>query len=52
MKVFWRGFDKKDMLLKKQKDDVQSVSQGEEFGVIFVPQLDFRVGDMLVSVEN
>ncbi len=38
--------------LKKQKDDVQSVSQGEEFGVIFVPQLDFRVGDMLVSVEN
>jgi len=35
--------------LKKQKEEVPSVSQGEEFGVLFVPSLDFNKGDMLIS---
>lgn len=36
--------------LKKQKLEVASVGQSEEFGVILEPQLDFSVGDVLVSV--
>jgi|WetSurSiteA1Bulk_404760.scaffolds.fasta_scaffold00074_4 translation initiation factor IF-2 len=36
--------------LKKQKQEVSEVSQGEEFGVLIEPQLDFAKGDMLVSV--
>lgn len=35
--------------LKKQKSDVGVVSAGEEFGVILGPQLDFSVGDVLIS---
>ena len=35
--------------LKKQKVETGSVSQNEEFGAIFEPQLDFSLGDMIVS---
>lgn len=38
--------------LKKGKADVLEVKQGEEFGVIFEPQLDFAIGDVLVSVAK
>jgi len=38
--------------LKKQKQEVTSVGAGEEFGVILEPQLDFQVGDVLVSVAK
>lgn len=38
--------------LKKQKLEVASVGQSEEFGVITEPQLDFAIGDMIVSVRN
>ena len=38
--------------LKKEKKDVTQVGQGEEFGVIFEPQLDFTIGDMIVSVRK
>jgi len=38
--------------IKKQKIEVPSVGQSEEFGVIIEPQLDFQVGDVLVSVRN
>ena len=38
--------------LKKQKTEVVMVIQGEEFGVIMDPQLDFAVGDVLASVGN
>ncbi|MFI5240932.1 MAG: hypothetical protein ACHQUA_00695, partial [Microgenomates group bacterium] len=37
--------------LKKQKSEVGIVGQGEEFGVIMEPQLDFEVGDVLVSTR-
>lgn len=38
--------------LKKQKDEVSEVREGEEFGILFVPQLDFKIGDVLVSVAK
>ena len=41
----------KAVSLKKQKLEVASVGQSEEFGVITEPQLDFTVGDVLVSVK-
>lgn len=42
----------KALSLKKQKEEVLEVSQGEEFGILFTPQLDFAKGDMLVSVAK
>src|SRR5260221_7415151 len=38
--------------IKKQKEEVGSVSQGEECGILFEPQLDFRPGDVILSVTN
>jgi len=35
--------------LKKGKLDVDAVKQGEECGIFFYPQLDFKEGDMLLS---
>jgi hypothetical protein len=42
----------KAISLKKQKLEVTSVGQSEEFGVITDPQLDFAIGDVIVSVRN
>lgn len=41
----------KAISLKRQKNEVTQVSQGEEFGVILEPQLDFQIGDVLVSAR-
>ncbi|MGA2910396.1 MAG: translation initiation factor IF-2 [Candidatus Microgenomates bacterium] len=41
----------KAVTLRKQKLEVASVGQSEEFGVITEPQLDFQVGDILSSVR-
>jgi translation initiation factor IF-2 len=38
--------------MKKQKEDIDEAREGEECGIIFVPQLDFQVGDMLVSLSK
>lgn len=38
--------------IRKQKSEVPSVGQGEEFGVILEPQLDFQAHDVLVSQRN
>jgi len=38
--------------MKKEKKDITEAKQGEEFGVIFQPQLDFVAGDMVVSVRR
>lgn len=38
--------------LKKQKLEVSSVGQSEEFGAIMEPQLDFAIGDVIVSVTK
>lgn len=38
--------------IRKQKDEVSSVKDGEECGILFRPQLDFDKGDVLVSVSK
>jgi translation initiation factor IF-2 len=38
--------------IKKMKEDITSAKQGEECGILFVPQLDFKTGDMLISVRK
>lgn len=35
--------------LRRQKEELSKVEVGEEFGVFFEPQLDFKVGDVLES---
>ncbi len=35
--------------MKHQKTEISESRQGEEFGAIFSPLLDFKVGDMLIS---
>jgi len=42
----------KIITMKKQKLDINQAKVGEEFGIIFEPQLDFKVGDMLLSVRK
>lgn len=42
----------KVLSIKKQKTEVPSVKEGEECGILFVPQLDFEVNDVLISVGN
>lgn len=37
--------------LKKGKNDIQEVKQGEEFGVIFSPKVEFAIGDMISSLQ-
>jgi len=38
--------------MKKQKEDINQAGPGEELGVIFKPQLDFQIGDMILSVTS
>ena len=38
--------------IKKQKQDVGQVAQGDEFGMILEPQLAFEIGDVLLSVAR
>lgn len=38
--------------IKKQKEEINEAKQGEECGILFAPQLDFQVGDVLVSVDK
>lgn len=38
--------------LKKGKIDITEVEPGEEFGIFFAPQLDFKPGDMLISLRK
>lgn len=42
----------KAVSIRKQKIEVTSVGQSEEFGVITEPQLDFQVKDVLLSVTK
>ncbi len=37
--------------LKKQRQDAERVNSGEECGLLFEPQFDFQVGDMIESVQ-
>lgn len=38
--------------MKKDKKDTIEVGQGEEFGILFEPQLDFMVGDVILSIRK
>ena len=38
--------------MKKEKQEINEAKAGEEFGVLFEPQLDFVKGDVLVSVAK
>lgn len=38
--------------LKKERKDVDTVKMGEEFGLMFKPYLDFKVGDVILSVRK
>jgi translation initiation factor IF-2 len=38
--------------IRKQKQEVNQVGQGEECGIIFAPQLDFEIGDTIVSKKE
>lgn len=38
--------------MKKQKQEINEAKAGEEFGVFLSPQLDFAVGDVLLSAAN
>lgn len=42
----------KVLSIKKQKTEVNGVSQGEEFGIFFSPQLDFTAGDVIIAVNG
>ncbi len=42
----------KAVSVRKGKQEISSVGQSEEFGVILEPQLDFAIGDVLVSVAK
>jgi small GTP-binding protein domain len=48
-----RGAEKlgkiKVISMQKGKVEIETAKQGEEFGIIFVPQLEFREGDMIIS---
>jgi translation initiation factor IF-2 len=35
--------------MKKEKQNIEKAKTGEEFGIIIEPQLDFKVGDMILS---
>ncbi|MFZ5365728.1 MAG: GTP-binding protein [Patescibacteria group bacterium] len=37
--------------MKHQKTDISEALEGEEFGAVFTPSLDFKVGDVLISAR-
>lgn len=38
--------------MRKLKDEIDVAKQGEECGILFTPQLDFNIGDVLESVRK
>ena len=38
--------------MRKGRENIELVKQGEECGIIFSPQLDFKIGDVILSVRN
>ena len=38
--------------LRKQKAEVGEVANGEEFGLLFTPHLDFKVGDVILATNK
>jgi translation initiation factor IF-2 len=44
--------DVKITSMKKEKQNIDKAQTNEEFGIIFTSELDFKVGDMLISVRK
>ncbi len=42
----------KAVSMKKQKQEINEAKAGEEFGILFEPQLDFVIGDVILSVRK
>jgi translation initiation factor IF-2 len=42
----------KILSMKKGKSDIDTAKQGEEFGLFFAPQLEFKVGDVVTSIRK
>jgi translation initiation factor IF-2 len=42
----------KAVSIKKQKQEVQGVSQGEECGILLNKELDFKIGDVIIAVNE
>jgi len=38
--------------MKKGRADIELARQGEECGIFFAPQLDFKIGDVILSVQR
>jgi len=38
--------------MKHLKEDIQTARQGQEFGAIFSPYIDFQVGDVIISYKQ
>lgn len=38
--------------IRKQRQEAAEVKAGEEFGIVFEPQLDFAIGDVILSVKK
>jgi translation initiation factor IF-2 len=45
------GDIKKVISMRQGKEDINQAEKGDEFGILFVPQLDFEVGDVILSAE-
>ena len=41
----------KAVSMRRGKEEIDTAKTGEEFGAIFAPQLDFEVGDVILSVK-
>lgn len=37
--------------MRKGKQEIDSAKSGEELGILFYPQLDFQIGDMILSIR-
>jgi translation initiation factor IF-2 len=38
--------------MRKGKGEIEEARQGEECGILFSPQLDFKIGDDILSVRK
>lgn len=38
--------------MRKEKQNIDKAQMNDEFGIIFTPQLDFKVGDVILSVKK
>lgn len=47
-----RKGETKIVSMRRGKNDINEAKQGEECGVLCIPQLDFAIGDVLVSVRK